>query len=210
MTLCLIPSCTIFRHRLIGTIVELEESSLGDFRCCSNDFDITSIVTKYGMKRPTDSFCAQDIVSGIRSHKLVGNRMLSQQLIFGNWTAEVCEAVILIKNPYAVCCTLDDRQEALIDGFRLDRCLQLILTDNSLVCVGMSTSINIPAVSFRISNGVPEQVSMSWDTATNFVKTALHQDGRKFDDVSCLLPVITQTPYNSFLEFSIKVGILLS
>ena len=171
--------CVLFRHRKLGTMIELDESSSGDFRCCSNDFDRPFIVTKYGLKSPIDSFCLSEFVEKLRSFKVLGNQMLHSTFTFGDWSAEVCGAIVMIKNALAVCCTTPTKSNSGVHC--LERRLQIVLTIDSLVCVGMSTSINIPAVSFRISNGVPEQTPMSWDGVNRFVARASESEHSVYD-----------------------------
>jgi hypothetical protein len=164
----------IFRHDKIGTVVEFDGSSLGDFRCCSNDFENPFIVTKYGTKRSTDHFCMSDLVAGLRINKVSGRKMDQPVISFGNWTAEFSDAMIVIKNTFAVCCHSQIQGLCNID---LERSLQIFLTEDSLMWVGLSTSINIPPISFRISNGVPKLISMSHDKVKTFLADNLQKVG---------------------------------
>ncbi len=170
---------SIFRHEKIGIVIELDESSLGDLRCCYNDFEPPFVITKYGKMRPSDRFCMSDIVAGLRSNRISGDKMVEELVLsFGNWKAQVTDSMILIQNTFAVCCYLHvtdaNNQFGTRDKFDLDRSLRIILTEDSVVLVGLSPSINMLPAIFRISNGVPEPISMSQDTLSKFLADIRH------------------------------------
>ena len=159
----------IIRHKRHGTVLELDECSTGDFRYCSNDFDPVSNVNRRGTRTPASSFRSPQVVAGLRNKTVFGRKMSSEMESWGNWVAKVVGALILITNPVQNTEHQDTEHGHtnvnLIPAGTFDCDLRIVLSVDSVVCIGETSSINLSPSCFRVSHGVAEAVEMLWDDA---------------------------------------------